>query len=419
LLGIKRSAYLLVRPALDRGLTPVLVTPDPHLFDPEKLPEAFREARRACRCLEIPDWDDHEALLRALRPLEAEGAIVATFSNQDEPLIAQAMLRERYGLPTTPAAVLAEVLHKRRAREILLRNGLSRLGVVPGAVADTWTKWPAGKKYFFKSCFGSGKRGVAGPLDSLEGLKAARADWRDSAPYCTPIQQRFLHRENDEYYLEEAYVGADVMSVEAIWQGGRFRVLGIWSRFLDWPASDLVEMGGVFPWPHPRREEIVALVEAAHRCLGVSPDAGPTHTEVLVKDDRVELCEVNHRFGGDELLQCVTQAIQADVPAALLDWAAGAREPSVDLTPRRFVGMQMFFPPPGVGDVFESMTFPEGPDVVYRLQYLSPGAPFGGPTRSASRVGSYLVAAPSFEEAVARAKALRPAVKINGVSAAY
>src|SRR5262249_25208924 len=287
LLGIKRSAYLLVEVALRRGLTPVLVTPEVHLFDAERLPLPFRDARRACRCVEVPNWDDHDALLAALRPLDVEGRVVATFANQDEPLIAQALLRQRYGLPTTSAAVLREVMHKRRAREILLRHGLSRLAVVPGAVADRWTEWPAGKKFFFKSCFGSGKRGVAGPLDSLEGLAVARADWQHSAAYCNAINHRFLHRDRGEYYLEEAFLGSLPLSVEGLWQGGRFHVLGIWSRFLDWPASNLQEMGGVFPWPHPQKGRIVELVEASHRALGLSPDAGATHTEVLVRDDRV------------------------------------------------------------------------------------------------------------------------------------
>jgi biotin carboxylase len=316
-------------------------------------------------------------------------------------------------------AVLREVLHKRRARQILRRHGLSRLETVPGAVADRWKQWPDGKRYYFKSCFGSGKRGVAGPLDGLQGLAAARADWLGSEGYCSPIQHAFLHRADNEYYLEEEFPGADLLSVEGLWQGGRFHVLGLWSRFLDWPASRLQEMGGVFPWPHPQRGRIVALVEAAHRALGVSGDAGPTHTEVLVRPDRAEVCEVNHRFGGDELVQCVSLALEADVPAALLDWAAGSRRLALDLTPRRYVGMQLLYAPPDAGSVFRSMTFPDDRDVVYRLQYVSPGTPLGDPTRSASQIGNYLVAAPTFEAAAARARALRSAVRVNGVSAAY
>src|SRR5207237_543319 len=79
----------------------------------------------------------------------------------------------------------------------------------------------------------------------------------------------------------------------------------------------------------------------------VGDDAGPTHTEVLVRGPEVEVCEVNHRFGGLELLQGVSLALGQDVAGLLLSWAAGATDLEPDPTPRRVVPQQCLVAPPG------------------------------------------------------------------------
>lgn len=420
LLEPKGWAWRVADAALKKDFSLVLVTADRAGHDAARLQAPYHDARRHChRIIDIPNWDDHEALLDKMRQLEAEGRVQAAFANRDEVVEASAILRERYGLPTTSPKALPKILNKRRAREVLLREGLSQLEVVLGSLADGWREWPAGKQYFFKSAYGLGKLGVRGPLADLGTLASAKADWLNSAAYCNSVNHRYLHRGANEYYLEEAFLGADLLSVEGLWLGGRFHVLGLSSRFMDWLGNPLVEMGGAFPWPHPYRDAIVARVEAAHRTLGVGPDAGPTHTEVLIRGEEIEICEVNHRFGGSELLQIVTLALELDVAALLLDWAAGVCDLTFDTTPRRYVALQAVFAPPKAGDVLHSITFPDEPDVADTLQYHANGTPVGDRSRFSNLVGSFMVAAPTYEAAVARAKALLPAVLVNGISAAY
>jgi biotin carboxylase len=184
--------------------------------------------------------------------------------------------------------------------------------------------------------------------------------------------------------------------------------LGLLSRIL-YSKNPIVEMGSCFPYPHPLADQILDLVRAAHRVLGISD--GPTHTEVIVdKHGRIEIIDLNPRFVGADVLQSINHAFDVKIENQLLNFAIGL-ETHLPIEANQYACLQYILPPSV--KYFEHIDFPRNEEVKFSTQFLLPGTAIKSRDRQIDYLGCYLTVMNTFDEAVHRSRELRTQIKVN------
>lgn len=401
----KGTILEVVRAAKARGYHVVALVSDPSMLKSAAMPYASA-LPLIDEIVEVDGWKNRSAIHALCASLERSLQIVGVYNGVDPCAVIAAELRARYRLPTTAASVYELVLDKFKLRKRLYAAGLSRLQNYASAEVEQWKKWPEGKAFYFKPVNGLGSAYVQ-RCESFDDLHRAIDAYRNPAGTDPGIVRDFVLAGN-EYHLEEAIDG-ELLSVEAVCTGGKFRSIGLLSRIL-YSRNAVIELGAAFPYPHPLEKRITALVEQIHRELNFTD--GPTHTEVIVSaDGRIELIDFNARFVGTDMLQAINQAYQAPFEECLLDYALGlpARLPE---TVHQAACIQYILPPEV--EVFLEVSMPQAPEVRFTHAMMKPGTHIRSRETQFDFVGCYLTVGPDFESSLARSKRLRNAVRING-----
>jgi hypothetical protein len=344
------------------------------------------------------------------------GPVRGVFVNREEPIRAVNRLRGLIGhapFTRTPDD-LCGILNKHRLRTTLVRQGLSDLRFIPGRRADGLSVYPFPGPAMFKPMHGGGSRCVR-EVRTLADVRRARREWLASAGELEPVQDRYLHCDEDDFFLEEKVPG-ELLSVEGYTREGRYQPLGITSRVL-YSQDATVELGHGFPYAHAEQPDILEFARAVHAAVGWQD--GFTHLELLVRDPacrdgrrRFEAIDFNPRILGSFAWKNLTYALDFPIERALLDWALGLPVELPRPAASRVSLIQYVLAPRGLPRL-ESLTLPDDPRVVFRVQMVPPG-PLRTWGRADDRLGGYLVVAPDHEQALRISRELRPQVRLNG-----
>lgn len=401
----KGAQMEIVREAKRRGFGTVVFASDPNVLKSLSHPYAS-----ALDCIDavypVENWSRTEEVMSLADGLVREGkAVRGVYSGLDTCAVPCATLRKRFGLPTPEPETIELILDKHRLRTRLLELGLSRLRTFHGSGVDGWDEWRVGRPAYFKPVHGASSMYVE-RCESLSDLRRARRKWREDASPLPKYVANYLNSKR-EYHLEEAFDG-ELMSVEAVWFRGRFHYVGLTSRIL-YSKNPTIEMGSCFPYPHPLADKIVEHVRRAHAALGFTD--GPAHTEVIVSPQgEVEIIDLNPRFVGVDVLQSINFAYGIRFQSALCDWALGV-EPTIRPKGNEFSCLQYILPPRQL--IFESLDFPEAPEVKFHTTLARPGAVVYDLARQVDYMGCYLTVQPSYAGALERSRELRDGILIN------
>ncbi|HEV7737936.1 MAG TPA: ATP-grasp domain-containing protein, partial [Chlamydiales bacterium] len=327
-------------------------------------------------------------------------------TNGEQSVEAAAMLREHYGLPTTRCGTFSDIINKFKLRKTLKESGLSSLSHFHGQEVDKWDRWHLNGPGYFKPVRGTGSLFVA-RCGNLEDLRRAKEDWTKSAGRLPKLYDNYLHSSSD-YHLEEEIDGK-LFSVEGISVNGDYRCLGIVSTIV-FSEDPIIEMGSCFPFAHPLSDSIIELVKNAHRALRITE--GPTHTEVIVKDERIEIIDLNPRFIGADVMYSINHALGIRVEEILTDWIIGKPLSKFNTVPKQYSCLQYIMPPHEV-DFIKSLEFPKDESIVFRLKLVPESKKMVSDPSQIDVIGVYLTVGNSFEEAIENSKSFQEKILIN------
>lgn len=398
--------YIVIEAARRMGLTVVACHSQP-LSPPAPYDRALPSISEF---LPIASWRDSAAAAQAIIAWCGQRPVRGTYAGYEVTLTADARLRQHYGLPGGDPDKVELVLNKARVRGLLQDASLTRLRFVEDDALRRLSEWPfPGRAAFLKPVHGTGSIYVR-RCTSLSDVRDHLAEWDGNARHLRPFATDHL-KSGHGLFLEEEAAG-ELLSVEGYCYRGRYVPLGITDRAVL--ARDVaVEMGSVFPCPHPRHADIVEKARAIHELLGI--DHGPTHMELIVPPDGgdVELVELNLRFGGGEILFQVNHAFDLQFEDDLVALAVGDAPATAAPPPTiRFVCEQDFLAPAHIRQ-FDAIEIP-GDDIFFKKIIPKPGAVLKSTNFQSDYVATLLVAADTYADVLARANEIRAAVTING-----
>ena len=402
----KGTMLEVVREARRRGFAVIALVTDTSLI--ENLSAPYDSAVSEIHLVQtVQSWNDIEEVLYLSEKITRNKfKVKGVFYGTDHCSVACAALRVRYLLPTPKPEALELIINKYLLRRKLMDLGLSRLQSFPGAEVDNWTTWRIGCTAYFKPVHGSFSMYVE-RCDNLTEVQAAKRKWQLQEEPLPRFIANYL-RSSEEYHLEEAFDG-ELLSVEGIMFGGRFHLIGLTSRIL-FSRNPLIETGSCFPYPHALSRKIIQLVNQALIALELTD--GPVHVEVIVNSEGdVEIIDLNPRFIGYDVLQSVNYALGIRIEKSLLDWAVGI-EPRIEPTHQSVSCIQYVLPPNQL--LFESIKFPDYPEVKFYSTFVRPGTLVNNIDREVDFLGCYLTVLPNMEAAFSRSRELRDEVVING-----
>ena len=400
----KGTILEVIRLAKKRGFKVVVFTSDFSLV--QKAPYPYITA---LECIDIiinnTNWHDWNSIIKRVDDMHKKCPIKGTYSGVEPTAIINAIIREKYGLPTISHQNIELIINKFALRNKLREIGLSKIQNVHGNVADEWTKWEFDDSAYFKPIRGFFSSCVQ-KCRNLDELQVARKKWLDFMSNGNSWIHDYI-RSIDEYHLEESFNG-ELMSVEAYTQAGQFHPLGILSRIL-FSKNPVVEMGSCFPYPHPLADKIINVVRQAHEKLEITH--GPTHTEVIVDDaGEVEIIDLNPRFVGADVLQSINFAYNIEIQELLLDLALGIIPKKINSC-KNFACLQYILPP--FYGKFLSLNFPTASEIKFSTSLIPINSEIRSKSEQTDVIGCFLTVMPTFEEAIKRSKELREQVLIN------
>lgn len=358
--------------------------------------------------IKIEDWSDLESILKICEKLNESTPISGIYAGMDPSMVACAVLREKYNLPTTKPAAIEAILDKRILRKQLRKAGLSKIRSFTSQEIEELKVWPVTGDLYFKPTKGFFSAYVR-KCQNLPDLNSAIEAWKVGSPN-DPSWFRAYVKSGSEYHVEEGFSG-ELMSLEAITIGGKFMPLGLLSRIL-YSKNETVEMGSCFPYPHPLYQQIVDLVRSAHEVMGFTD--GPTHTEVIVNSQgEIEIIDFNPRFVGADVLQSINFSMDIKIEKSLLDFATG-KLVQPQMQTKQYACLQYVLCPPEL-KLFKTMDFPISKEVVFKSTFLKAETEIKGRARQIDYLGCYLTVMPTFEGALERSSIFKSAVKINQV----
>jgi biotin carboxylase len=361
----------------------------------------------------LASWDDLDACFAEVLAVCGDRPVAGTYCAVELLLEFEARVQEHFGVPTKGVSTVHDVLDKLTARRRLVEAGLSGLRTFDREEAPALREWPVGERaLYFKPVHGAGSVYVR-RCESLDEVRNAMAEWAAASTaadrVAIPFLGRYLDLDDAAFFLEEEAPG-ELLSVEGWALRGEYTALGLTSRFVL-GRDPTVEMGTGFPYEHPRRQEIVELVAAAHRALGITH--GLTHTELMVPEHGpIELVELNLRFIGSDCLTQIELAYGAPVTDDLVAVLTGGT-PQARPEPRRHTCLQHLMPPLGL-DRLDSVELPD-------TEFVRPSYHLGSLTstdRQIDQLATYIVSADDPAEAVRAALEVRRRTRVNGVELA-
>jgi len=260
------------------------------------------------------DTDAPEAVRRALAAVPALAGLINTTDTWSVPA---AELAAELGLPGPDPAAVRLLRDKRRVREALHAQGLSRsaaVAVAPGPEGADTVLRTVGLPAVLKDSAGTSSRGVWIVHDE-EALHLALAE----------AAQQQLKGE----LFAEGFLAGPLYSAETLSWEGTTRLLGVLSRQTSRTAVVREEVAA-FPvaLPEGERAEIEAWVGRVLEVAGHR--RGFAHVEFILSAEGPELVEINRRIGGALVGEVLCRTLGTNVYTAMMDEALGRRPRLLD-----------------------------------------------------------------------------------------
>ncbi|MFT9669731.1 ATP-grasp domain-containing protein [Streptomyces rhizosphaericola] len=260
------------------------------------------------------DTDDPAAVRRALAALPALAGLINTTDTWSVPA---AELSAKLGLPGPDPAAVRLLRDKRRVREALHAQGVSRstaVAVPAGPEGAEEVLRTVGLPAVLKDSSGTSSRSVWIAHDE-EALHRALAE----------AAQQPLKGE----LFAETFLAGPLYSAETLSWEGATRLLGVLSRQTSRTAVVREEVAA-FPVALPDGER--AAIEAwVGRVLEVAGHRrGFAHVEFILTAEGPELVEINRRIGGALVGEVLCRSLGTNVYTAMMDEALGRRPALLD-----------------------------------------------------------------------------------------
>lgn len=399
--------FNLIREAHKRGYATVAVLVDLTIM--ERLPCFYSEGKELLdTALHIESWHEQN-LDAALSSLSDRHAICGVYSGLDSTMMAANYLRRRLGLLNFANSTLFNIQHKHKLREILVKNGLSRLRTL--SVKDYQNELPSGTFYLKpENGLGSiGVRKIVGPQCIETSIEEIQNEIHRQSTWCRSYVS------GDRLFLEEEAQG-ELLSVEGICDKGTPYFWGLLSRIL-YSKDPRIEMGSVFPYEYRLKHAILNKATSILEALEFSH--GPFHLEFIVNNHEIELIDFNARLVGADVLNSLAHTLGEAVYDSLID---GCQDKSLrsyfqhlDNSSRArskcFACLQYFFSP-SAGEYGEILV-PDASDISMLIEYKRPGDKLDLEDSQLDVIGCYLTVKPSFADAVKASADLRSKILIN------
>lgn len=365
--------------AQKRGLSVVLGDSAEHLA---LIPELAEQAEDV---LEF-DFKNVEEALDVVRKYHAEKPLDGVFTYREFAVMTVAAISEVLGLPGNPVEAIEKIRHKNLTRDALRAAGRPQ-------PSSTLCRSLEEAMRVFESQ--SHPAWIVKPPASFGSIGVYKV--HDAAELATAVA-RLGEIGEPEFLLEEFIEGTEY-SVEGLIDNGVAVTLAVTEKHTT-GAPGFVETGHVIPAPvSPEMRRMIAdEVAASLRVLGLR--MGIFHVEVFVSGDRVLIGEVHNRQGGDYIDVLLEQALEIEFNGLGLDQLFGRPLELEKIQAKRTAAIQFILPPEGVVRKVEGWEqVASHPQVVQAMLTVEEGAVIPKTESSFSRSGSFLLTAPTYEEA--------------------
>ncbi|MFF2719261.1 ATP-grasp domain-containing protein [Streptomyces sp. NPDC058011] len=260
------------------------------------------------------DTDDPEAVRRALASVSSLAGLINTTDTWSVPA---ADLAAELGLPGPDPEAVRLLRDKRRVREALYAQGLSRstaVAVAPGPEGAEAVLRTVGLPAVIKDSAGTSSRGVWIVHDEEELHRALAESAQQSLKGAL---------------FAEAFLAGPLYSAETLSWEGTTRLLGVLSRQTSRTAVVREEVAA-FPVALPG-EMRASIEEWVGRVLEAAGHRGGfAHVEFILTSEGPELVEVNRRIGGALVGEVLCRTLNTNVYTAMMDEALGRRPGLLD-----------------------------------------------------------------------------------------
>ncbi|MEW1630724.1 ATP-grasp domain-containing protein [Streptomyces sp. NPDC089173] len=260
------------------------------------------------------DTDDPEAVRRALASVSSLAGLINTTDTWSVPA---ADLAAELGLPGPDPEAVRLLRDKRRVREALYAQGLSRstaVAVAPGPEGAEAVLRTVGLPAVIKDSAGTSSRGVWIVHDEEELHRALAESAQQSLKGAL---------------FAEAFLAGPLYSAETLSWEGTTRLLGVLSRQTSRTAVVREEVAA-FPVALPG-EMRAAIEEWVGRVLEAAGHRGGfAHVEFILTSEGPELVEINRRIGGALVGEVLCRTLNTNVYTAMMDEALGRRPGLLD-----------------------------------------------------------------------------------------
>jgi biotin carboxylase len=347
--------------------------------------------------------EDPEACLQALARAHRETPFTGLFVPADPEVLLAARLAAQIGVPWNSVEAVQRITSKWETRTTLAARGFRQpehhLVADAGEAHEIVAR---GGMWIMKPEHGTASEGVVrvSPLSSIG---------RD-------VEHLRQFQPDGPFVVERCIAPMTEYSVEGVWFDGHPRVAGVTAKRTDGPPH-FVETGHTVPAPLPRdlEREIHQVVVDGLLALGASH--GQFHVEVFVQPQeapgaRVIFGEGHVRAGGDRITQIWALA-GVDLDALAVDAVLGQR---VERMPQPTGGAASRYLALPAGRVVAVDGLAEAaalPGVIHLSLDVGPGDITEPVVGNGSRHGRYVVAAASFDQALALADCVEQTLRIT------
>ncbi|AIO66606.1 lyase family protein [Burkholderia oklahomensis] len=337
------TGELLVRKALQRGLTPYFLTADRGKYP-------FLDAVRVVTVsIDTSDADGIHDFVSSL------GGVVGVLSSSEYFIEVASEVARRLGLPTANTEATRICRDKKRLADALAEHGLDAPRTRALSLDTDAPPALDGLAYpvVVKPRTGSGSVGVR-----------LCANAEEAGEHCAA-----LYRAGTHAALVQTYVEGDEYSVETLTVEHETQIVGIVRKRLG-REPHFVEIGHDYPAPlsSGQRERIERTVLRALEAVGYA--FGPAHTELRVRGDTATIIEINPRLAGGLIPVLLGEVFGVDLLDHVLDmWLGVAAFP--DLTAKRY-GAIRFALPAREGVLKSPLAIPADIAATPELRYFHP-----------------------------------------------
>jgi hypothetical protein len=225
-------------------------------------------------------------------------------------------------------------------------------------------------------------------------LVEAEADAEKLVADFVPGAAAFDHDE----LLIESYIPGEEISAEAIVIDGKLLLLALTDK-VNSGSPYFQECGHIVPSRHRHLQaDVSAYLQATVTALGMV--TAPLHAELKIVGDRLEIVELNVRFGGGNIVRLVSGAMKVRPFRLYLDALLGGRPDEDAYTPDVVWGVGFFTARVGETLSWPSYAFPR-PECVTELDMRADRQPkltdFGGVRIRYWRPGHALFSSPDYQ----------------------